>query len=474
MYRIFIGASKYFFILLMLLYTLNSFATINPKKPRTEKRRNGYQLFIMFLFHFLCSLIIYIETEKASVIVFYMLQVVYFFFVISMYRVIYPRCSKLLLNNMCMFLCIGFIMIERLSYDKAVKQFLIVFATTVFTFFIPGILKNVKVFAKMKYVYCLIGIALLGVVLVFGNTSFGANLSFNVGPVAIQPSEFVKIIYVFFIASMLAEAVNFKQVFITSILAAIHVLVLVASTDLGGALIYFIVYVMMLYTASGKFRYMLAGLGGGSAAAVLAYNVFGHIRVRVSAWLDPWSCITGGGWQVAQSLFAIGTGGWFGMGLYHGLPTRVPVVTKDFIFSAISEEFGIIFAICIILLCFSTFMIMMNLGTKITSPFYRLLTTGFGIMYIIQCFLTIGGAMKFIPSTGVTLPLVSYGGSSVMSTLIIFSVIQTVNILWKTEEKRIERQNEKRLAWEKRQEASLTKAGKKASEFSEYKEFEDF
>ncbi len=141
------------------------------------------------------------------------------------------------------------------------------------------------------------------------------------------------------------------------------------------------------------------------------------------------------GYQVCQSLFAIGTGGWFGVGLTCGMPEKIPVVEQDFVFSAISEEMGGIVAICLILVCMSCFLMFLNIAMQLKDSFYKLVALGLGTMYGFQVFLTIGGVIKFIPSTGVTLPLVSYGGSSLFSTVIIFAVIQGFYILRETEER---------------------------------------
>ncbi|HWT74877.1 MAG TPA: FtsW/RodA/SpoVE family cell cycle protein, partial [Mobilitalea sp.] len=127
-----------------------------------------------------------------------------------------------------------------------------------------------------------------------------------------------------------------------------------------------------------------------------------------------------------QSLFAIGTGGWFGMGLNRGRPTDIPVVESDFIFSAISEELGGLFAICIILIYASCFVMFINMALELEDQFYRLVSIGFSVMFVFQVILSIGGVIKFIPSTGVTLPLVSQGGSSVFTTIVMFMLLQGV------------------------------------------------
>ena len=211
---------------------------------------------------------------------------------------------------------------------------------------------------------------------------------------------------------------------ITSVIAAVHVLILVLSRDLGSALIYFVTYIIMLYAASRKVIYVGLGLGGGAAAAFLGYKLFAHVRVRVKAFLDPLSVIDNEGYQVSQSLFAIGTAGFFGMGLYQGSPLTIPVVTKDFIFSAIAEELGGIFAILLILLYAGLYLLFLNIAMQLDDMFDKLLALGLGTTVATQVFLAVGGGLNALPSTGVTLPLVSYGGSSLVCTFLCFSVIQ--------------------------------------------------
>ena len=232
---------------------------------------------------------------------------------------------------------------------------------------------------------------------------------------------------------------------ITTIVAAVHVLILVASTDLGAALIIFVVYLIMLYVATKQPLYLFAGAGAGSAASVCAYYLFGHVKTRVQVWRDPFANYDTGGYQVAQSLFAIGTGSWFGMGLCQGMPETIPVTDTDFIFAAIAEELGLIFALCLILICVSCYVMFLNIAMQLHNQFYKLVALGLGTCYIFQVFLTIGGVTKFIPSTGVTLPLVSYGGSSLISTLIMFAIIQGLYILREDEEESIERKKRERL-----------------------------
>jgi cell division protein FtsW (lipid II flippase) len=337
-----------------------------------------------------------------------------------------------------MLLSVSFIMLTRLSFDKAMKQFGIVVAAAVITLVIPFVIDRVWQLSRIPWFYGIGGILLLGIVCIAGTSSFGAQLSLGVGDFSVQPSEFVKISYVFFIATMFYRSTDFKTVIIVTAVAAIHVLILVISKDLGSALIFFVAYIFMLFVATGKWIYLLAGVGGGSLASFLAFQIFDHVKTRVMAWQNPWSDIAGKGYQITQSLFAIGTGGWFGMGLYRGMPKKIPVVEKDFIFSAISEELGAVFALCILFICLGCFLQFMMIASRMQAVFYKLIAFGLGTIYIFQVFLTVGGVTKFIPSTGVTLPLVSYGGSSILSTFIIFGIIQGLYILKRNEEEEYE------------------------------------
>lgn len=434
MINLMIDVSRYLMILLIALYTYLNFRFFSFSDEIRKRKVCGRQNRTMFLIHLLAYLIIWLETKDERMLVFYLAQVVFFLSYLFLYRLIYRNVSRLLVNNMCMLLTIGLIMLTRLSFDRAIKQFVIVVAAALVTFAIPFVIDKVWQLSKIPWVYGILGLLLLGIVCITGTSSYGAQLSLEISGFSFQPSEFVKISFVFFIATMFYRSTSIKTVLIVTAAAALHVLILVASKDLGGALIFFITYIFMVFVATGKWRYLLAGSGGGTLAAILAYQQFGHVRTRVLAWLNPWSDIAGKGYQITQSLFAIGTGGWFGMGLYRGMPRKIPVVEKDFIFSAISEELGGIFALCILLICLGCFLQFMMIAGRMQAVFYKLAALGLGTMYIIQVFLTVGGVTKFIPSTGVTLPLVSYGGSSILSTFIIFGIIQGLYILKCNEE----------------------------------------
>ncbi len=437
--------SKYFITLFMALYTLECFLVF---RYQDEESRSGCyirQNLLMFLVHFSCFLVICFETGNIEYLFFYVLQQILLFATVMLFRMIYPKGNRLIVNNMCLLLSIGFVILTRLSFEKAIKQFFIVTVSIVAGMLIPYFIHKLKFLKSLTWVYAGAGIVALGIVLVLGAVTYGSKISYSVAGVTFQPSEFVKIVFVFFLASALYESYGLPRVMLTAVLAGIHVLILVASRDLGSALIFFIVYVMMVFIATARWIYLFLGCAGGCGAAVLAYQFFSHVQVRVQAWKDPFSCIDDAGYQITQSLFAISSGGWFGLGLFRGTPASIPFVEADFVFSAVAEELGILFSMCMILVCISCFIMFMDISVRLQDKFYQLIAFGLGVTYIFQVFLTVGGGTKFIPMTGVTLPFISYGGSSVLTTLVMFFVIEGLFIIRQEEgAKRVKRKKRRR------------------------------
>ncbi len=440
--------SKYFITLFMALYTLECFLVF---RYQDEESRSGCyfrQSLFMFLVHFSCFLVICFETGNIEYLFFYVLQQILMFATVMLFRMVYPKGNRLIVNNMCLLLSIGFVILTRLSF--------IVTISIVAGMLIPYFIHKLKFLKNLPWIYAALGIVALGIVLVLGAVTYGSKISYSIAGVTFQPSEFVKIVFVFFLASALHESHDLPRVILTSVLAGIHVLILVASRDLGSALIFFIVYVMMVFIATGRWIYLLLGCAGGSGAAVLAYRFFSHVQVRVQAWKDPFSCIDDAGYQITQSLFAISSGGWFGLGLFRGTPASIPFVEADFVFSAVAEELGILFSMCMILVCLSCFIMFMDISVRLQDKFYRLIAFGLGVTYIFQVFLTVGGGTKFIPMTGVTLPFISYGGSSVLTTLVMFFIIEGLFIIRQEEgAKRVKRKKRRqRIQRQRRREES--------------------
>ncbi len=422
MLRAVIELSKYILVMNILLYTVTSYIVLR----RDDRERGGavfvLQYVMIFANHMIGSLVLLSSRKDFTYLFLALFQVITVFAFMVLMRVIYPRANRLIQNHIALLLSISFIILTRISLTRSVRQFAIIAISFVIALIVPALMKYVKLLKRCELIFAAAGILILGIVLISGSITNGSKLSFSIMGLSFQPSEFVKIIYVFFIAAILSRAERFIHIVLSAVLAAIHVLFLVASKDLGSALIYFITYIILLFVATHRIRYLILGLAGGSAD--ISYFLFSHVRVRVAAWLDPWNDINATGYQIAQSLFGIGTGRWFGMGIDAGMPGSIPYVEQDFIFSAICEEFGVLFGICLIAVCVNLFLEVVRVAHSCDDPFMKYSSYGLGIVYIVQLFLTIGGNSKFIPLTGVTLPLISYGGSSVLASLIMFSVIQ--------------------------------------------------
>ena len=295
--------------------------------------------------------------------------------------------------------------------------------------------------SQYKYTLGLAGIVLLMLPALpgIGREINGSRLWLHLGPLSLQPGELAKIFIVLFLAAYLAENREMLSISTRRVLGVrlpeprtlgplllmwvFSLLVLVAEKDLGSSLIFFAIFLAMLYTATGRPAYVVAGLVLFGAGATAAYYAFGHVRVRVDIWLHPFADAAGKGYQLVQSLFALAAGGLTGVGLGSGLPTRIPFVSTDFIFSAIGEELGLLGGAAIVL-CFLVFAIRgLATAARAKTDMAAFTATGLVATIALQAFVIIGGVTRLIPLTGVTLPFISYGGSSLLSTFIALALL---------------------------------------------------
>ena len=244
----------------------------------------------------------------------------------------------------------------------------------------------------------------------------GARNWVHLGPLNGQPSEFMKPILILILASCFANRPRFVKCLPGIAFAAVCCGILLAERDLGAVLLYFLTTVFMYYVATSNAFISLSGLGMGAAAAVIAYKALPYVQDRIAIWQNPWSDPLDSGYQLVQALIAIGSGGLFGMGLGLGKPRNIPLYHSDFIFAAISEEFGLIFAIGLLVIYVLIIMRGLIVAFNARTSFHSLAAFGLVIMLGLQTMLIVGGNTKLLPLTGVTLPLVCYGGSSLVST----------------------------------------------------------
>ncbi len=379
-----------------------------------------------YLLHGYGFFVLCLATKDYRLIPFYLFQLAFFILADILQKRFFLNGMQMLYQHMILLLGTGFLVLARLSFDNAIRQFVMAVIAYGICLLIPWVLKKIPNLERLGILYTLLGLGLLAVVLVLGSEVFGAKNWLTIKGITFQPSEFVKLTFILSMAALLVRKTEskYKNLLLVSIVAALHVGLLALSNDFGGALIFFAVYLLMLFVVSADLLFPVAAVLAGSIAALLAYRYSGHIKERVMAWQDPFSCIENEGYQIAQSLFAIGSGEWFGSGLTEGMPKTVPVVKSDFILSAISEELGAIFVVLLLCIYINCMIWMLTLALERKQPFFFAVTTGAAVLFGVQLFLNVGGVIKLIPSTGVTLALLSYGGSSLFSTMFLFQGIQ--------------------------------------------------
>ncbi len=267
-----------------------------------------------------------------------------------------------------------------------------------------------------------LSLILLALPLVAGREVNGARSWIALGPVTVQPSEIVKVFSAVLFAYLLARRRYLAGLFY--LLACLALLML--QRDLGTALIYYGTALFLCWISTGNWPVTLLGLAGGCGTAVLGYQMFAHVRRRVEAWQNPWQDYRNAGYQVAQGLMAIGSGGLFGTGLGMGAPTAIPVYTSDYIFAVICEQFGLIFGLCVLGVYAALIWRGASVAARARRGFHSLLAMCSVLFLGLQTFIIVGGVLKLIPLTGVTMPFVSYGGTSMVSSMSLAGLIQGV------------------------------------------------
>ena len=267
-----------------------------------------------------------------------------------------------------------------------------------------------------------LSLALLALPLVIGRETNGAKNWFYVAGISVQPSEIVKLSLLIIVSYYMSRHRMLPWLFF----AVCCLGVLMLQKDLGTALMYYGTTLMLFYASSGNLFLTGLGLAGGAGAAVMGYKMFAHVKKRVAIWLNPWSDYENSGFQIVQSLMAIASGGLFGVGLGLGSPKTIPVYYTDFIFAVICEQFGLIFGLCVLLMYVAIIWRGATTAMAARTSFHGLLAMGCTVMLGLQTFVIIGGVIKMIPLTGVTMPFVSYGGTSLVSSLCLVGLLQGV------------------------------------------------
>ncbi len=363
-----------------------------------------------------------------------------------------PRADATLLPIAVLLNGFGFVVITRLDRDRLAGTSALAPVQAVWTAVGIGafvltlvLVRRVRVLGRYRYSFLLLGVAALLLPLApgIGSEIRGARLWVRLGPLNFQPGEAAKLLLVVFFAAYLVDkrellkagSRRVGRLFVPDpkhlgplLLAwGLSIIVMVMQKDLGSSLLFFALYTAMLYMATERAGYLVIAFGMFIGGATISYQLFAHVQTRVTTWIDPWSVSQGNGYQLAQSLFAFGTGGFAGTGLGLGSPQKIPAASTDFVFAAIGEELGLLGTMAVL----AAFLLLIGSGFRIAMqadrPFSKLFAAGLTMIISVQTFVIVGGVTRVIPLTGVTLPFISYGGSSLLANFVLIALLLRIS-----------------------------------------------
>jgi peptidoglycan glycosyltransferase len=339
---------------------------------------------------------------------------------------------------------LGYVMIARIDPELAGLQMMwTVLGVGLFTG-VLAVLRNSRNLSTYRWTIGLFGLVLIALPFTpLGTTVGGARIWVSFGPVTFQPGEFAKVALAVFFAAYLVEKRELlamgswgvgrlripdpKHLGPVLVAWGVSLLVMMYQTDLGSSLLFFALFVVMLWIATARASYLAVGGTLFAAGAVFAWSTFDHVQRRVRVWLDPWEDVTGEGYQIAQSTFAIADGGMVGTGLGQSGQVAIPVAETDFIFAVIAQELGLFGATAVLV----AFLLLVGTGLRTAvradNPFDTLLATGLSALVGVQAFIIVAGVTRVLPLTGITLPFVSYGGSSLLGSWLLVALLVRIS-----------------------------------------------
>lgn len=338
---------------------------------------------------------------------------------------------------------IGVVMLLRLQTGHGQKQVIWFSIGAVLFLIVSVVYTKVKYWNKLNKLYVICAIGLFLVTALVGYTANGAKSWLRVGGFSFQPSEVIKLLFILTLAGIYTNDYSspgerfykirsfyntkFGRNFMATAVSYLFLGFLVLQRDWGTAVLFFAIYVTFLAVYGENKRFIFLNFIVACLMGFVGVKFMSHIKVRVSTWLDPFSDVANKGYQITQSLFAIGEGGFTGRGIGAGSPYYIPEVHSDFIFSAICEEMGILGGMAVIMLYFVLVYRAFKISLSTNNSFNKAVAMGIGVMLGVQTFIIIGGVIKLIPMTGITLPFVSYGGSSMVATFLSLGVLQGIS-----------------------------------------------
>lgn len=340
--------------------------------------------------------------------------------------------DKFIMLMACMLITIGVLLLCRLDTDYGIRQIVWVALGGIAFFAAYEVYYHIRFWNKLWPLYLILGTGLFLATLIFGQTIKGARNWISFGSFTFQPSEITKILFIMLLACYYSQAWT-KPVWkippkwATWGVTYLFIGFLVLQRDWGTILVLFAIYLFMMYVYEKNYGFLAMNVAVAGVVAILGYYFLHHIQVRVSTWLDPWEDISNTGYQITQSLFAIASGGYFGRGLGNGSPGYIPEVHSDFIFAAVCEEMGVFGGAAIIILFFLIAYRCFKIAITAQNPYDKAVCLGLTLMFSVQTFIIVGGVIKMIPLTGITLPFVSYGGTSIVVNFVSLGIIQAIS-----------------------------------------------
>lgn len=366
-----------------------------------------------------------------------------------------PRCDQVILPTAALLTVIGLVAMQRFAQEPALGALgrslpgrqtawaVLGLAIVAGVARARGLLRGLKLY---RYVWLLGGLLLAVATLILGEdvTGSGTRLWIAIGPWHVQPSEVLKVLVVAFLASYLDEryellanaslrvgALRLPPLpYLAPLLLmwGLSLIVLVLQEDLGAAVLFYAIFLAMLYMATGRASYVVLGALLFIAGALVAYAAFAHVQVRVAVWLNPWRDTAGRGYQTVQALAALASGGVFGAGLGYGHPGYIPAVHTDLVLAALGEEIGLAGLLAIGMLYLVLVLRGVHIALRAADGFHALLAAGLSLAIGIQTILIIGGTLRVLPLTGITLPFISYGGNSLLTNYLIVGLLLRVSM----------------------------------------------
>ncbi len=401
--------------------------------------------YLLILMNVLGFLLLFMANDYQLNVLYVGLGVLCLFILMYSILVVCRMGDKFLMLIASMLMTMGVLMLCRIDIVMGARQIVWIGVGGIVFFLAYVIYYNVHIWHRMWFLYAAAGVVFFVVTLIFGETVNGSKNWIDIGIIAFQPSEIIKILYVMFLACHYSESwtkpfLKLSPMYMTGIVTYVYILFLVLQRDWGTILVVFSIFIFMIYVYEKKPWFLFCNVAAALVVALLGYRFLYHIQVRVGVWLDPWADVSNKGYQIAQSLFAIASGGYFGRGLGNGSPDYIPEVHTDFIFSAICEEMGVFGGAAIIILFFLLSYRCFKITLNTENPYNKAVGLGLTLMFALQTFIIIGGVIKFIPLTGITVPFVSYGGTSIVVSFASLGIMQAISAI---EDRKEARKNER-------------------------------